>query len=641
VGYYLRVSVNNFEKPLAIIGLNTRHTHSSLSLASLQAFWERQAERPRLTRIDHDLNQGTDSLLSKLILLKPAMAAFSTYIWNLPQVLSVSGALKAAIPEVKIFLGGPEVSFDSEEILEKYPWIDIIIRGEGELSFEESLERFLENKDFCGVRGISHRSGSLIIREENRPPITNLDELPYPFTAGLYGKGMGFTYYEASRGCPFRCAYCLSSVLGPVRNFSLQRVFSDLDWFMRSEYSQVRFADRTFNYDIARAEAILRFILDNNVRNVKFHFELKPDLLSDSLIDLFAEAPEGLFHLEIGIQSTEAKALAEVKRKAAVSEAGEKLIKLREKTRCHIHLDLLAGLPGEEFRAFMKSLDDAFSWKSDTIQVGLVKVLKGTPLRNRVVSGEISVAPFPPYAVVRSQWLSALEIVRIQDIGKLVEGIFNPHRFSTSLEFLIQNLYQGKHSEFFQELSIFWRKSGRPFFSFGFDAVSEGLKDFLASKDVSENVRITFHAILLHEFRLNQKVPSGKQGPQPALPTSKEKTGLKLSPGLKVFWYENDPLRFQANPKAPIEPLASSPVIYLYQTDLSLSPKTEALNISLPERFVLALLEKVWDAQEFSCLWEASMRQKIPKENFQEIMDRICREGVILKTRILSQKVPK
>jgi radical SAM superfamily enzyme YgiQ (UPF0313 family) len=606
-------------KKLALVGINTRHTHSSLSLACLQAYWERISGRPGLLRLDYDQNQGTEALISRLILLKPPLAAFSVYIWNIQQVLAVSGALKAALPDTRIILGGPEISYETLEVMAAHPWIDAVICGEGELTFEEVLERHLAGGSLAGVAGTIWRDGAHLVTEKPRELLQNLDLLPSPFRAGLYGRGLGFTYYEASRGCPFRCSYCLSSVLGPLRNLSLERVCADLDWFFQSDYTQVRFADRTFNYDIPRAVHILEYILRHNARNLSFHFELKPDLLSDDVLTLLGEAPADVFHLEIGVQSTDPHSLREVNRSPDVEKIARCIRRLREKTRCHIHIDLLAGMPGETFPAFKQSLDETFTWNTDTIQVGLVKALKGTALRERAKKGELVVAPFAPYPVVRSNWLSAEEVIRCQDIGRMVEGVFNPGRFAIALRMIIRNLFRGVPSAFFEALAHFWRRTEKPFYSFGAETVRNGLREFLVelgplrtregeleqdhdgvALSCDPALYLALEAVLLHEFRLNQKVPSGSPGPAPALTRPVGGSIWKLRPGTRVFWYETDPLPYEADPTFVAAAACRAPVVYTYETDLSKSPRTGFLALPYLERVFLAGIESYATCEEFA-----------------------------------------
>ncbi len=621
-------------QPIILVSFNTRFTHTSLSLGYLKAYWQRRSDRIPIETLDWDMNLGNESLINRLILMRPALVGFSTYIWSLTHVIAVAGALKAALPETRIVLGGPEVLFEGEQLLERHPWIDLIVRGEGEQTCEELLERHVSGSSFVGLAGVLRREDGRVLREADRGYLQNLDDVPSPFTMGLYGKGRGFTYYEASRGCPFRCAYCLSSVLGPVRHFSLERVLDDLSWFMNSDYTQVRFADRTFNFELERAERIIRHILDRNHRRVSFHFELKADLLTDDLIELLGQAPSDGFHLEIGVQTTHKPALDAVYRRSDLDRLAEKIVRLRERTKAHVHLDLLAGLPEETYPLFRKTLNDAFSWKPSTIQVGLVKVLKGTALKQRTESGDLVCAPMPLYPVVRSRWLSPEEVVLIQDVGKLVEGIHNPGRFRHTLSFLISTCYNKDPAKFFEELALYYRRSGRLFYQLGPEAVGQSLSAFAEDRALPDAVRRAVEALTLHELRMTQKVPAGKLGPSPlgAQAVGRQKNGwLRFKPGLRAFWYEVDiqPLLMNTSDAAVAFESRPSPIIYRHESDLSKTPQTETLDLPLPERFLLALGDKIGERLELNRAWEASGRPVDQTPDWDSILDNLVRFGVL------------
>lgn len=604
---------------IVLVGINTRHSHNHLSLGYLEA-WLKQKYKDCLdiTRLDLDGNKTFDSLFQEIVLLKPRIVAFSTYIWSHNIIIALAGALKAAFPNVTIILGGPEVSFQASKILNSYSWVDIIVRGEGEITFEEVIIKLLENKRLDGTLGISYRSeDGKILHELDRPLIENLDIIPSPFLLELYGKGQGFTYYESTRGCPYRCSYCLSSVLGKLRKFSLDRVKAELEWFMNSNYTQVRFADRTFNHDTSRAIEILEYILKNNKKNIGFHFELKADLLNDEIIDVLAKAPENIFHLEIGIQSTHNKTLEAVDRITNLEKLKENIIKLREKTKCHIHLDLLAGLPYEDYSKFCNTLDDAFGLKCNTIQVGLVKVLPGTKLENYVKEDLLSCSPTPLYQVVKTKWLQPEEIVKIHDIGKLVEGIYNSKKFKISLEYITKRYFEGRHSTFYEKLASFWRKNKKNFHSFTIEVVSDGLRKFvneilneiesnnIISKTLQYNEIDIFNDILTHEIRLNQKVPSGSSSYDiinKSKENNKTKIKYKLNEGYKLFWYKYDIIEIINLIESNINisyrnfdlssKIFPAPIVYHYEKDLSKPINTSMLKLDLLDRLVLGIITK-------------------------------------------------
>ncbi|MDD3149066.1 MAG: radical SAM protein, partial [Candidatus Riflebacteria bacterium] len=378
---------------IVLTAINSRHTHSALGLAYIKSFWEKEPGREPLQIEEFDLNQTNENIIADLIRLSPEILAFSVYIWSLSRILVIAGAMKAAFPEIKIIMGGPEVSFNANDVMKACPDFDFIVRGEGEVTFSELLQALLSSKEVEAIQGLTWRREREILDNPDRDFLRDLDDVPSPFRSGAYKGVHSFTYYEGSRGCPSRCSYCLSSVLGPVRHHSSARIKADLDWFFSSDYRQIRFADRTFNHDQARAREIITYILENNKKNINFHFEIQADFLADDIIDLLAQAPEGIFHLEIGIQSTNPATLQAVNRRYNLEVLREKIRQLKKRTRCHLHVDLLGALPGDTLQDFNKSLDEAWQLDPDDIQICLVKVLRGTPLQKLLLTGQVAAMP--------------------------------------------------------------------------------------------------------------------------------------------------------------------------------------------------------------------------------------------------------
>ncbi|MEW6713189.1 MAG: DUF4080 domain-containing protein, partial [Candidatus Riflebacteria bacterium] len=425
------------------------------------------------------------------------------YIWSLERVLTVASAVKAAFPDTIIILGGPEVSFIDRQILDENPFVDFIIRGEGERTFEELLLTLINrDQNFSRIDGISYRFANTTLANKERELIKNLDEIPSPFRSGYFGNGHGFTYYEASRGCPSKCTYCLSSVQGPVRNHSLERVKADLDWFFKSGFRQIRFADRTFNFDFRRAAAIIEYIIAGNRHGINFHFEFQADFMDNQVFKLLQSAPEGMFHLEIGVQSTNSQALTAVNRRFNLKNLFENVEKLKATTGCHLHLDLLGGLPEDRFDDFLTSLDQVHNLKPHSIQISLVKVLRGTPLQKSVEQKEISCMARPPYTVLSTRWLFPEEAIAIHEIGKLVEGLYNCDRFSASLALIIQTLFNRSASAFFSALRNFWRHKQHPFFNFGPESIRQKLDEFLNEVQADSIEKTAAQVLLEHEFHL-------------------------------------------------------------------------------------------------------------------------------------------
>lgn len=614
--------------------LNTRHTHSALALAYLKAYWEKEPGRTPLNIREYDLNQTNESIIADLIRQHPEILAFSVYIWSLNRSIDIAGAIKAAYPETIIIFGGPEVSYNADWLMNRHSCIDYTVRGEGEATFAELLH-VLEIKApksaIEKVKGISWRDGATITNNPDRELITDLDCIPSPFQAGFYKRKHSFTYYEASRGCPSRCSYCLSSVLGRLRHFSVERVEADLDWFFNSDYRQVRFADRTFNHDIDRAKRIIKYVKANNHRNINVHFEIQADFLSEDIIDLMADAPEGMFHLEIGIQSTNPSALKAVNRRFDLSILKKRVKQLKERTKCHLHLDLLGALPMDRITDFFKSLDDVWQLAPHSIQISLVKVLRGTLLQRHECSDEISAMPTPPYTVLRTKWLTADEAVLIQDIGKLVEGIYNCARYPRSLDFIVTQFYQGSASSFFSHLAGYWRAKSLPFYNFSPENIARYLKNFIKAEWPDLATTEMLPSLIEHEQRLTQKVPvNSNPEATPQFENCVRKTELRVQPGYRVLWYQFNPLLLAQQELARTREISPIPILYRFEKDLSATPDVEVIELSMPETFVMAAVQAKSECQGWLASWQ-SIWPQLPPPNFTSALEKLLASGLLYK----------
>lgn len=616
---------------IILSAINSRHTHNAIALAYLAAYWQKVPGRPVPRIMEFDINQTNETIYSEMILAKPDILAFSVYIWSLERVLTVCAAVKAASPGTTIILGGPEASYIDTQILQDNEFVDFIIRGEGEATLAELLDALINNRPTQDLYGISFRRAGAIRKNPDRELIKNMDEIPSPFTGGYFGQGHGFTYYEASRGCPSKCSYCLSSVQGPVRNHSLERVKQDLDWFFSANYRQIRFADRTFNFDFDRAAQIIKYIIENNHKCINFHFEFQADFMNEEIFSLLQQAPEGMFHLEIGVQSTNKLALTSVSRRFNLKNLQENVARLRANTGCHLHLDLLGGLPEDHFADFLASLDDVYRLQPHSIQISLVKVLRGTPLEKRVAAGDLNCMAKPPYTVLRTRWLEAVEALEIQDIGKLVEGMYNCDRFNLSLRFLIGNLFAGSAAAFFRKLAQWWRKRGFPFFNFGPDSIYAKLSEFVQEENAPAALRAKTLVILEHEFHLSQKVPCGDSQLGPEFVSGKNKNTLRVVPGLKCFWYSFDLYRILKGEEAGVS--GAFPAVYSYEKDLSSVPDTRLLHLDLAERFVIASVQRKVALENFPLEWKKCCGDRTFCPDFATVIEKLKSDGLLYDSR--------
>ena len=436
--------------------LNSKYTHSNLALKYLYACAE--SCRNFIDIQEFTINNEEDDIFTELLRKSYDLIAFSCYIWNVDKTLALAENLKKARPELRILLGGPEVSYDVIPFMSDHKFIDFIISGEGEAPFAELTETLLaDTREFEKIRGLTYRMEGKIYVNPPAPPL-NFESVPFPYL-NLVCEDDKIMYYESSRGCPFQCSYCLSSIERKVRALSLERVRSDLGYFIYKKVKQVKFIDRTFNWDKRRCYEIIKYLIlsDNGVTN--FHFELCGDLLDEDLLHLLRDARPGLFQFEIGVQSTNESALRACGRKCDFPVLAENVKKLIEMGNIHIHLDLIAGLPHEDYRSFRKSFNDVYALHGHHLQLGFLKLIKGAPIRDRIEEYGYAYRAQPPYEIISSKYISALELVRLKKIENVLELYYNRGGFRRTLEFSAENLTETPF-DFYEELADYFYLKG-------------------------------------------------------------------------------------------------------------------------------------------------------------------------------------
>ena len=421
--------------------LHAKYVHSSLALPSLAAACA-GIEDTTVTIREYTINEPAAEVLRRIVAEEADLAAFSCYIWNIEATLRLISDLKQLLPRTVVVLGGPEVSYGAFELLERHREVDGIVRGEGEAAFRELVARLAETgrgRDalpcVTDIPGLVCRDGDEIVATADRTPLADLDTIPSPFAAGLADLSKPLVYYETSRGCPFSCAFCLSSLEKGVRSWSMERIKADLRLLMDQKAKTVKLVDRTFNYDAERANAIWEFILGHN-RESRFHFEIAADLLTEANLRLLERVPAGMFQFEIGVQSGEEETLARVARRSDLDRLFAAVGRLVTDTAVIIHLDLVAGLPHEDFDGFLRSLQSLLDAAPHHIQVEPLKVLKGSAMRRIALEEGYRYSASPPYTILRTPWLSFREITRIEGIARLLDLYYNSGRFGTTLALL-------------------------------------------------------------------------------------------------------------------------------------------------------------------------------------------------------------
>lgn len=417
---------------LVLVAVNAKYCHTSLSVRSISGYLK--AYGYNIPVAEFTINDRSSRIVRRLYELSEDVYAFSCYIWNIEIVKDVCKELKILRPDAKIWLGGPEVSFDPES----YLFADRIFCGEGEKAMLSVLNGSCDDRIVQGAN------------------LQNLDELPFLYD-DLENVSEKIVYYESSRGCPFNCSYCLSSSMRGVRYRSLERVFEDILAFEKSGAGLVKFVDRTFNADKKRAVAIWDFIKDN-CKNTSFHFEIEGELLDSEQIKLLKEMPKGRVQLEIGVQSTNPETLSAVNRKSDIKKLLGIISEISKPGNIHIHADLIAGMPYESYDRFKQSFDELYAAKPHCIQLGFLKLLKGSGIRIECEKWNYKFSPKAPYTVLSNDFISYDEIKKLEDIEYLVDKLHASGCFEASLE-AETNRFNSPFA-YFEALSVFMNEHG-------------------------------------------------------------------------------------------------------------------------------------------------------------------------------------
>jgi radical SAM superfamily enzyme YgiQ (UPF0313 family) len=448
-------------KPLVFLTtVNAKYIHTGLALYALRSYCRQELPQlPAEIRVEEfHINQEPGWVFGQIYKRQPKVAAFSVNIWNFQVTLELVDRLKKVAPETIIVLGGPEVSAGTRELLQKEAAVDYVVRGEGEETFCELLHFLLQaGGSPDGILGLAFREGTEIRINPPRPP---LKEWPFPYNREeLAAARNRLVYYESSRGCAFNCAYCLTGwEKNPVRYLPVERVKADLTRFIEAGNTIVKLVDRTFNLDRERAMELLEFMAKQG-KNTLFHLELVGELMDREVVEFFQQAPAGRFHLEIGVQSTCRQAVRAVNRFYHPRRLAENLQGLRAGGKVQIHLDLLAGLPGENLETFAESFNWTYRLRPDELQLGFLKLLQGSPLREKAGEYGYLFSRTPPYEILGNKWLTYRDLHRLKIIEEVLGIFFNSRRFRYTLDFLLAKELCSPW-EFYNGLAIFWERWG-------------------------------------------------------------------------------------------------------------------------------------------------------------------------------------
>lgn len=431
---------------ILLVAVNSKYIHTALAVRTLSAY----VGSEDVTYAEFTINERIEDVVKAVYSYGTETVMFSCYIWNIEFVLKTAQTLKKIAPSVNIILGGPEVTFDSVDYMERYPFIDGIMCGEG----EETLADFLENG--ISVNGMVYRQGDKVIVMPERGAVCDINSIPFPYSdEDIQRDKNKLIYYETSRGCPYRCSYCLSSTVHNVRFRSLETVKKELIRFINGGVKIVKFVDRTFNADKKRAEELVRFLSENGGKT-QFHFEIAADILSDEIIALFKASPRGMFLLEIGVQSTKMQTIEAIDRKTDFEKISKAVKELSGYV--HMHLDLIAGLPYETYEDFKNSFNDVLSLEPDVLQLGFLKLLRGTKIRRESEKYGYVFNNYPPYEVLSNNYISYEEMLKLKAVENVLERYYNSGVFENSIRYLLKEYIAP--FELFSKLGSYFEKKG-------------------------------------------------------------------------------------------------------------------------------------------------------------------------------------
>ena len=458
-----------------LTAINAKYIHSNPGVYSLKTYAEHAAGVTENTKYqggvcpegqglppvqveiaEYTINNQMEQILEDIYRRKPDMIGFSCYIWNIVYALDLVRDLHKVLPETDIWLGGPEVSFDAPELLNREPEVLGVMKGEGEETFAALLKCYQQSggtvrqKERVGaadlqhfwitlseIPGLAYRTDSGEIRNQQIRPVMDMSRIPFLYP-NLEGFEHRIVYYESSRGCPFSCSYCLSSIDKSVRFRSMEQIRQELAFFLQRKVPQVKFVDRTFNCKKSHAMEIWKYILEHDNGVTNFHFEIAADLLDEEELELIRKMRPGLIQLEIGVQSTNPKTIREIHRKMDLNQVRSVVEAVNAGHNVHQHLDLIAGLPYEDYASFRKSFNDVYAMRPEQLQLGFLKVLKGSFMYEHAAEYELVYRELPPYEVLSTRWLPFRDVLRLKGVEDMVEVYYNSRQFTQTLELLQQ-----------------------------------------------------------------------------------------------------------------------------------------------------------------------------------------------------------
>lgn len=490
-----------------LTAINAKYIHSNLAVYCLKAYAEAKMDRKNENKInisiaEYTINQQVDAILQEIYKKHPDILCLSCYIWNLNYVEELVREVHKILPDTKIWIGGPEVSYDSVEVLTRLPEVTGIMKGEGEQTFSELIAYYGQAKrsSLSEIQGITYRNevtGAICENEWRK--VMDLSEVPFVYH-NMEGFEHKIIYYESSRGCPFSCSYCLSSVDKCLRFRKLDLVKQELQFFLDHKVPQVKFVDRTFNCKHDHAMEIWTYIVEHDNGITNFHFEVSADLLNEEELQLMGRMRPGLIQLEIGVQSTHPETIREIRRVMKFDEVGRIVKRINSYHNIHQHLDLIAGLPYEDYETFGKSFNDVYALQPEQLQLGFLKVLKGSYMEEQKGEYGLVYKSKAPYEVMYTNWLSYDDVLRLKGVEEMVEVYYNSRQFCYTLPYLEKQFEDA--FGMFEELAKFYEEHGWNLINHSRTTRYEILLSFAKEKDPAHEEQ--YRQLLVLDFYLRE-----------------------------------------------------------------------------------------------------------------------------------------
>lgn len=516
-----------------LVAINAKYIHSNPAVYSLRAYAGEQL-KSYIELEEYTINQSLQDILADIYQHRPDAIGFSCYIWNWEIVQRLVQELPKLLPDTKLWLGGPEVSYHAPGLLQNYPQLAGIMVGEGEQTFRELLQWYVEQEgkgqraeieDLQQIDGLCLQTGYTFPRQAmdmNRLPFLYYDM--EPFTNKII-------YYESSRGCPYRCSYCLSSLDKSVRMRDIGVIKKELQFFLDHQVKQVKFIDRTFNCNHEHAMAVWQYIYkhDNGVTN--FHFEISADILRQDEIELLQKLRPGLAQLEIGVQTTNPTTIKAIQRVMNVERLSQIVSSIHQGKNIHLHLDLIAGLPFENYESFRESFNQVYAMQPEQLQLGFLKVLKGSEMHERAEEFGICYLDNPPYEVLSTSWLSYEDVIRLKKIEEMVEMYYNSNQFTHTLAFLAEAF--DSPFAMYESLADYFQRKG--YFVHNPARASRYLILLEFAQEYSPDYREAYRELLTYDFYLREKAKS-----RPSFAVEIKEQYPHFSETLRTFYQEEE-----------------------------------------------------------------------------------------------------